>query len=215
MIGVERALLFGSRSTYTDPTSGLPTRTFGGILWHLQQWEAGTTYGVTASTLDTDDNKRIIANTSGAMTIKVYNNYLERLFRKTNNRANEKLCLCGSGFLNVMNSMYKGDAVLNSNLPMTDTYGMDVTRHRTPFGIVFYKTHPLFNENATMRYNALFIDVQNMRWRKFPGRDTDILKNRQPNDADYRMDEWFTEGGFELQFPESNMYLQNVQDFTP
>lgn len=215
MIGIERALLFGARSTYTDPTTGLPTRTFGGILWHLQQWEAGTTYGVTASTVDTDDNKRIITNSSGSMTLKTYNGYLERLFRKTNNRANEKLCLCGSGFLNTMNAMYKGDSVLNSNLPMTDTYGLDVIRHRTPFGLVYYKTHPLFNENSTMRYNGLFLDVQNMRWRKFPGRDTDILKNRQPNDADYRLDEWFTEGGFELQFPESNMYLQNVQDYTP
>lgn len=215
MIGIERSLLFGTRSTYTDPSTNLPTRTFGGILWHMQQWEAGSVYGNAAATVDTDDNKRIIANASGSISLKTYTGYLERLFRKTNNRANEKLCLCGSGFLNVMNQMYKGDSVLNASLPMTETYGLDVVKHRTPFGIVFYKTHPLFNENATMRNNALFLDVQLMRWRKFPGRDTDILKNRQPNDADYRMDEWFTEGGFELQFPEANMYLQNVTDFTP
>jgi len=214
-IGIEFALIFGERSQYIDSTTGLPTRTFGGILWHLRQWEAGTDYEVDAATADTDDNKRIITNSGGTINEKTYNGYLERLFRKTNNRANEKLVLCGSGFLNVIDQLYKSKSVLNTNLPMTDTYGMDVVAHRTPFGTVYYKTHPLFNENSTLRYNALFLDVQFMRWRKMPGRDTDILKNRQPNNADYRMDEWFTEGGFEMQFPESNMYLQNVTDYVP
>jgi hypothetical protein len=214
VVEIERSLMFGHRHSYVN-SDGLPVRTYGGIIWHLQQWEAGTTYGVTASTLDTDDNKRIITNSGGTANEKTYLGYLERLFRKTNNRANEKLCLCGSGFLNVISQMYASKSVLNASLPMTETYGMDVVKHRCPFGIVYYKTHPLFNENSTLRYNALFLDVQFMRWRKFPGRDTDILKNRQPNDADYRKDEWFTEGGFEMQFPESNMYLQNVQDFTP
>lgn len=214
-IEIERSILFGHRSTYIDPTSGLPIRTFGGILWYLAQWEAGSDYGNTAATADTDDNKRIIVNSGGTLNEKTYNGYLERLFRKTNNRANEKLVLCGSGFLNVIDQLYKSKSVLNASLPMTETYGMDVVAHRVPFGTVYYKTHPLFNENPTLRYNALFLDVQFMRWRKFPGRDTDILKNRQPNDADYRKDEWFTEGGFELQFPESNMYLQNVTDYTP
>ena len=215
MIGLERSILFGTRSTYTDSTSGLPTRTFGGILYFMGLWEAGTTYGNTAATLDTDDNKRIITNASGSINQKTYINYLERLFRKSNNRANEKLCLCGSGFLNVLNQMYMSAGCLDASMPMTETFGMDVVKHRTPFGTVFYKTHPLFNENATLRYNGLFVDVQFMKWRTFPGRDTDILVNRQPNDADYRKDEWFTEGGLELQFPEANMYLQNMQNYTP
>lgn len=214
MIEIERALLFGARSSYVG-ADGLPTRTFGGILWHMQQWEAGTPYGVAASTVDTDDNKRIISNTGGTMNDKTYNGYLERLFRKTNNRANEKLCLCGSGFLNVISQMYASRTTLWSSLPMTDTYGLDVVRHRTPFGVIYYKTHPLFNENTILRNNALFIDPNFMKWRKFPGRDTDILKNRQDNGADYRKDEWFTEGGFEMQFPESNMYIKNVTDYTP
>jgi hypothetical protein len=44
------------------------------------------------------------------------------------------------------------------------------------------------------------------------GRDTELLTERQPNNADYREDEWFTEAGLESRFPESGMYLQNVLD---
>ena len=211
MIEIEKAMLFGTKSLYTGGDT--PQRTTGGILWFLQQWEAGNVYGNTAATLDSDDNKRIITNAGGTLSEKTYDELLERVFRVTNNTVNEKLVLCGSGFLNVINQLYKSKATLNSDLPMTDTYGMNVVRHLTPFGTVYYKTHPLFTLNPTLRYNALILDVQNLVYRYLDGRDTELLKNRQPNDADYRKDEWLTECGMELRFPESHMYLQNVRDY--
>lgn len=211
MVEIEKAMLFGTKSLYTGGDT--PQRTTGGILWFLQQWEAGNVYGNTAATLDSDDNKRIITNSGGTLSEKTYDELLERVFRVTNNTVNEKLVLCGSGFLNVINQLYKSKSTLNSDLPMTDTYGMNVVRHLTPFGTVFYKTHPLFTLNPTLRYNALILDVQNLVYRYLDGRDTELLKNRQPNDADYRKDEWLTECGMELRFPESHMYLQNVRDY--
>ena len=165
--------------------------------------------------LDSDDNKRIIANPSGYMTEKLYDTYLERLFRSSNNLSNEKLVLCGSGFLKVMNQMYRSQSTFVYHPPTGDTYGMEIVAHKTAFGTVYYKTHPLFNENDTLRNNALFMDVHNLRYRPMSKRDTQLLKNRQPNDADYRKDEWFTETGLEMRMPESFLYIQNVQDFTP
>lgn len=213
---IEFGFIFGrATKNITDSTNNLPTYTTGGILWHMEQWEAGTLYEVTASTADTDDNKRIIANSSGNLSEKDYDNYLERVFRVTNNKANEKLVLCGSGFLNVINRMYKSKTVLNSDLPLTADYGMNVVKHITPFGTIFYKTHPLFTMNSTLRNNALFVDVGNLRYRYLDGRDTELLTNRQPNDADYRKDEWLTEAGLEVRYPESNLYLQNVQNYVP
>ena len=214
---LEFAFIFGRKTkTIVDPSgTNLPTYTTGGILNQIELWEAGTLYEVAASTADTDDNKRIITNSSGVITEKLYDNYLERLFRVTNNKANEKLCLCGSGFLNTLNRMYKSKTTLNSDLPLTASYGMKVVSHVTPFGTVYYKTHPLFTMNAAMRYNGLFIDVGNLRYRYLDGRDTELLTNRQPNDADYRKDEWLTECGLETRYPESNLYLQNILDFTP
>lgn len=213
MIEIERAMMFGTKTLYTGgPT---PQRTTGGILYFLQLWEAGTTYGNTAATVDTDDNKRIIANAAGTLSEKQYDGLLERLFRVTNNTVNEKLCICGSGFLSVVNQLYKSKSVLNTNLPSTATYGMSVVQHMTPFGNIYYKTHPLFTQNPTLRFNALFLDVQNLKYRYVNGRDTELLTNREPNDADYRKDEWLTECGLELRFPESHMYLQNVRDYAP
>jgi len=164
-------------------------------------------------TLDTDDDCRIITNSNNYITEKLYDGYLERVFRVTNNKANEKLVLCGSGFLNVINQLYKSRAVLNGDLPLTETYGMNVVAHQTPFGKIYYKSHPLFSQNPILRYNALFLDVLNLRYRYMNGRDTELLTQRQPNNADYREDEWLSESGLELEFPESNMYLQNVLDF--
>lgn len=221
MIEIEKAFLFGHKHLYTPsgsaaPTTGagLPVYTTGGILYHLERYEAGD-YGTVTATLDSDDDKRIITNTAGTINEKTYDGYLERVFRVTNNTASEKLVLCGSGFLQTINQLYRSKTVLYAELPFTDTYGMNVVKHTTPFGTIYYKTHPLFTQNPTLRYNALFLDVRNLKYRPMQGRDTELLKNRQSNDADYRKDEWLTEAGLELWFPESHMYLQNVRDYTP
>jgi hypothetical protein len=213
MLEIERALMFGRRSLYTGGDT--PQRTTGGILWFLEQWELGTVYGNTAATVDSDDNKRIISNPGGTLSEKQYDNLLERAFRVTNNTVNEKLVLCGSGFLSVINQLYKSKTCLTSDLPMKDTYGMNVVKHVSPFGTLYYKTHPLFTQNPELRFNALIVDMQNLNYRFLDGRDTKLLTNRQPNDADYRKDEWLTECGLELRFPESHMYIQNVRDYAP
>lgn len=215
MIEMEKAFIWGPKSgPYADPVTGLPTYTSGGILHFLQRWEAGDYASVTA-TADSDDDKRIITNAAGTMSEDTYDTYLERVFRVTNNKSNEKLVLCGSGFLKVMNQLYRSKSVLNADLPLTDTYGMNVVSHLTPFGTVYYKTHPLFTQNPTLRYNALFCDVSNLKYRYVQGRDLELLKNREPNDADYRKDEWLGECGLEVWFPESFMYMQNVRSYVP
>lgn len=212
MIEMEKAFIFGQKALNAGSP---PTYTTGGILSFLQLWEAGATYGNTAATLDSQDNKRIISNAAGVLSEKQFDGYLERVFRVTNNMANEKLCLCGSGFLNVINQLYKSKSVLNANLPLNDTYGMNVVQHKTPFGDVYYKSHPLFSQNNNLRFNALFLDLPNLRYRYVDGRDTTLLKNRQSPDFDGRKDEWLSEAGVELRFPESHMYLQNVRDYAP
>lgn len=221
MIEMEKAFLFGTRAKlYTEAAvdtavgTGLPLTTTGGVLYHLERWEAGD-YGTVVAAADTDDDKRIIENSGGSIDEDTYDTYLERLFRVTNNTSNEKLALCGSGFLKTINQLYRSKSTLTADLPLTDTYGMNVVRHLTPFGTVFYKTHPLFTQNDTLRWNALFLDVKNLKYRPMTGRDTELLKNRQENDADYRKDEWFTEAGFEMWFPESHLYLKNVQTYSP
>jgi hypothetical protein len=217
MTEIEKAFIFGRKAQTTQPVTLLPEYYTGGILWTLEQWEltSSNPYGEAGSTAsDADDNKRIINNTGGTVNEKTYDTYLERAFRVTNNKTNEKLCLCGSGALKVLNQMYRNKSVLNVQQGSKDmTYGMSVVSHLTSFGTVHYRTHPLFSDNPVMRYNMLFLDVHNLKYRYVQGRDTEILTMRQPNNADYREDEWLTEAGLEARFPESHLYLQNVLDY--
>lgn len=215
MIELERQFIFGERGEDTTTDSTAPLRHTGGVLFFLRQWEltSNNPYGEAGASADTDDNKRIIENAAGTISESTYDGYVERVFRITNNTVNEKLCLCGSGFLSVINQLYRSKTNLMSDLPMGDTYGMDVTKHKSPYGTLYYKTHPLMSQHPTLRYTALILDVQNMIYRYVIGRDTELLTERQPNDADYRKDEWLTESGLEVKFPESNMFLKNITSY--
>jgi len=211
---MEYAFIFGEKyENVITPTN--VTRHTGGVLYFLRLWEAGSTYGNTAATLDTDDTKRIIGNSSGILSAKTYNKYLERFFRFNRNKQNEALCLCGNGFLNTLAEMYAGKQTFTSMMPADNTFGMKVTAHTTSFGTVYYKTHPLFNLNTTLLFNGLFLDVTCLKYRPLNGRDTTLRKNLQPNNADFVEDGWLTEAGLEVNSPESHMYIQNVTDWQP
>lgn len=215
---IEKALIFGTKTLNINSTTGLPTRTFGGIIYWLQQWEATSSniYGRSGATADTDDDKRIITgNSAGSMSLDTFQGYMERAFRVTSNQAQEKLVLCGSGFLMSLNKMFKGQGILTINQGAKSEFGWDIVTYNSPFGSVHFKTHPLFSQNASLRYSALILDVWNLIYRYMDGRDTTLLKMRQPNNADYREDEWFGELGLELRFPESHMFISNFRAVTP
>jgi hypothetical protein len=191
------------------------TRFTGGVLYYLRLWEAGSTYGNTAATADTDDTKRIITNSSGTLSKKTYNKYCERAFRFNRNKQNELLCLCGNGFLNTMAEMYAGSVTFTDVMPSKETFGLQLIKHVTPFGTVYYRTHPIFNMNATLIFNGLFVDIACLRYRPLAGRDTTLRRNLQPNNADYVEDGWLSEWGLEINSPESHLYIQNVSDWSP
>ncbi len=224
MTGLEKAFIFGQRSlqNVNDPQSGdlVPMRTTGGIYWYLQQWEMaeGGIYGYRpgglALTADADDEKRIIRNTSGTMTWATFNSYIERAFRRTNNKSFEKIVFCGSRALGALNTLIENKVVTNKNLPAESTYGMNLVTIETTYGTLHFKSHPLFTEHPAFAYSMLIVDVGNLVYRPLNDRDTVLLADRQANDVDGRKDEWFSECGLEVRFPESNMLIQNVQQIT-
>lgn len=228
---IEKAVLWGERRTELvngDDGESLPRRYMGGLLWYLRQWELGNVAnggafdyrpGGSAATANTDENKRII-DVSGVLSRDGFESYLQRPFEMSNNKSNEKLVLCGSGVLSRLNKVYEG-LVVTHRLTGTikksgegegDMYGMDLRGISTPFGTIWLKTHPLFK--GPQVNDALVIDLPNLKWRPYTNADTQLLKNRQPNDADYRKDEWLTEATVEVRYPESHMYLQNITGMT-
>lgn len=217
-IEMEKNFLWGTRSlTSATGSDGsiTTTRTTGGIMWFLKDWEAGTTYGNAVATADTDDNKRIIVNSSGRLSRKTFFSLLERVFRVTNNKTAEKLVFLGSNALNVLNQMFASTMVQMTQPPASDAYGMNIVKAVVPFGTLYFKTHPLFTENPIWRNSALILDVPNLMYRYMEGRDTALLRDRQPPDADYIKHEYLSEYGLELRFPESHMYIQNILDWEP
>jgi len=221
MVDIEMAFLFGSKRTDNVVENGetVPRRQTGGVTWYLKQWEAADSIyrggtGTAAVTDNANDNKRIILSTAGNIVWSTMNTYLERAFRVTNDKAFEKLFLCGSGILGAFNAYLEGKAQLQKQFSVQTVYGMNVVSWETPFGTIHFKTHPLFSRQAALRYNGLLLDVQNLKHRPLNDSDTTLLTNRQANDYDGRKDEWMTEAGLELRFPESCMYFQNLKTFS-
>lgn len=226
MMDMEKAFLFGRKTSYVSTIDGeeTVTRTMGGFLYWLGQYEAqysifrggnGVDSGPAALTADTDDDKRIISNSTGIVTPRTYSGWIKRAFRTCSNKAQEKLVLCGDGALEVLNEMYGSQTCWDASLPQTSTFGINVVRHQTPHGTVYYKSHPLFNENPALQNSLMFLDVHNMVYRALNDSDTTLLKNRQNPGADKRIDEWLTECGLEFRMPESHLFVKKITRYQP
>lgn len=219
MIEMEKAIIFGQKHTVlvTDPDTGdqTPETKTGGIIWFLEQWEAADSIyrggtGAPAVTLNTDPLKRKI-NVNGGLSKADYNTYVSRAFSATNNKAYEKLVVCGGTFLAAVNDLFERDVTKEVMLMSKDReVDFQVYAHTTLRGTVYFKVHPLFEEDPDLQGSALILDVGNLRVRPLSDSDTTFLKGRQETDRDARKDEWITEMGLELRFPESHMYIYGV-----
>ena len=160
--------------------------------------------------MNTDDNKRII-DCGGTLAKQDYKTYMSRLFRKTNDKAYEKLCLCGGGHLETVNSLFEREVVKTVALLEPDRKVEFIVHSvSTLRGTVHYKTHPLFDEDPDLISAGLYLDMGNLMYRPLSDSDTVFLKGRQDNDRDSRRDEWISECGLECRFPESHMFIKNA-----
>ncbi len=226
MVGLENALLFGSRTkfatTATDAaTSATNVRTLGGIYWFLQEWEksGGGTFGYrpggSALTAWDDEDKRIVTVPStGALTEAQFENLLARIFTKKVKCSDEKLLLCGQGVIVALNTYYKDKIVTNKDFAAEHKLGFDLRTIETSHGVLHFRSHPRFNAQSWLKYDGFVLDVGNLRLRPTAGRDTHINQSIHAPDFDGRKDEFFTDVGFEVRFPETHMYLRNFKSIT-
>lgn len=210
----------------TDDSLDSQRRTMGGIHWFLYQWELGnTTNGgafdyrpggsdITASAWDADENKRILDFQNATITKDEFNDIIERAFRYNNDESFEKCCLCGGGLIKHFNKFVDQESLKTTKLSTKETYGMNVTTWESPFGVLHFKMHPLFNQTAVFRNSGFILDVKNIKYTPFQDADTHLLKMRQPRDFDGRKDEWLTEYGLEVRWPENHMFLDRLGGIT-
>ena len=138
---------------------------------------------------------------------------LEQIFRYG---ANEKLCLCGSGFLLGIDALASWNGHINI-APGQKTYGLDIRSWVTPFGTIHMKTHPLFSYDETTRNMGVLLEPKEMTYRfiddtAFYGESTD--KNHPEGYGTRRVDgtneEYLTECGLEFGLPQKCAVLNGV-----
>lgn len=228
---IELTAFFGQRAktTAVDPDTGQTVRRgfTGGIRWFLDQWELGSVaaggafeYGQpNVSALpwvgnETNQQKRVIKLGGINLTRTQFNDLNSRVFARTNSSDWCKLCLCGPAYLAKVSDMYERQIQWTSLRDSGfDGFDFQMVWHRSNSGDIYYKVHPLFND-PIMVNSAFYIDMGYMGYRPLTDSDTDIQPMIQLPDADKRKDQWLTEYGFELPFPEAFMYVENLGGIT-
>ena len=203
---IELAAIFGIK-TKTDIThDGLttPQRTMNGVLNYLREWDNSK-----SATVNTDDNKRYL-DINGTMNYVQFEDYMGRLFTVTNDKNFEKICFCGSGFLQVLNRIIDSKVDIRTTMLGDESFKFRVAEVTTMHGTVFFHTHPLFSQTSEFKNSALFVDINNLKIRPLNNRDTHIQENIQANDVDYRKDQYLSELGIENILPESHLFMGNV-----
>lgn len=223
MCKIEKSLIFGQRSSVTDP-QGKEIRTMSGVLEFLKLWDAGAT-GLTingstyapydfkdATVSETDADKRYIVNSTGKISIDRLERWLCNINLMRNAKTTDRLCLCGSGVNLTMSKVMRDQGSYQWEQGQ-DWMGVKCNRLITAMGDVIFMTHPLFNENPLYRNSALFLDIWSLNFRPLQDRDTKIVKNIQANDEDVRRDQWITEGTLEFWNPGNHMFVENISEY--
>lgn len=231
MAGMEWAFFFGDRraTTSVDEDTGetVSRRTTGGILWFLKQWEEGNvsnggafeyrpsgTDVTTQTDYTTYTDKRIIQLNGNTVT-RTQLDAIEALpFERTNATEWCKLCLCGPGYYTKIASAYERSIqVTQLRESQFEGWNFELAWRQGPAGKIYYKTHPLFS-NPVMRNSAFYLDLGYLGYRHVTDRDTDVMPMIQLPDADKRKDQYLTEAGLELRFPEAHMYVEGLGGVT-
>lgn len=150
---MELAFLWGIRSeNFGD--NGKPERTTMGVINFIRTYSAANCDDYTLNATYAG----LTWKQGGETWLKLM---LEQIFRYG---ANEKLCLCGSGFLLGIDALAMTSGQVNIQ-PAQKIYGMEITKWITPFGSISMKTHPLFSYDATTRNMAIILEPKELTYR--------------------------------------------------
>ena len=202
---MELAFLWGIQ-TEGIGDNGKPERTTMGAINFIRQYAA-------ANCDDYTLNATYAGQTWAAGGETWLKAMLEQIFRYG---AEEKLCLCGSGFLLGIDALAQQSGQINIS-PGQKTYGMQIRQWVTPFGIINMKTHPLFSYDATTRNMGVILEPKEITYRYID--DTQFYsetdsKTHSEGYGQRRVDgtneEFLTECGLEFGLPQKCAVLNGV-----
>lgn len=195
---MERALIFGHPTEGTG-ANGKPERTTGGIIYFIR---ANASANVVDFTLDTDYTGETWLDKGEEWL----DTKLEVLFRYG---GREKLAVAGSGAVLGINRLVKGKGKFEFK-SSTKSYGIQVMEWVTAFGVINIITHPLFSYNTVDRNSMVILEPRFLKYRYID--DTKFYPDSSSGSGriDGKNEEWLTEAGLELHYPDAFGYFMGV-----
>ena len=188
--------------------NGKPERTTMGVIPFIKA------YAAAANIDDYTTNATYSGQTWAAGGETWLKNILEVIFRYG---AEDKLCLCGSGFLLGIDALAIAGGQINIT-PGQKTYGMQIREWLTPFGTIYMKTHPLFSFDATTRNMGVILEPKELSYKyitdtTFFGENTGAHTHAAgygQRRVDGLVEEYLTECGLEFGLPQKCGLLYGV-----
>jgi len=179
---IERQLMFGERMDHSDEER----RTTGGLTQFIKE----NVYDVGAEN-------------GGTLTEAQFMNYLEELFQWG---SDSKLFIGSLSILRIINDFAKDHLEL---APTDDTYGLNLKRYLTPFDTELY-----LSSSKLFKYDysgfGMGLDLDNINYKVFAGRDSTLRTNIQEPDRDGWKDEYMTKAGLKLEQEKTHGIITGV-----
>ena len=191
-IDMERAFWWGAR--YQTTKNGKPIRFTGGLTSFI------------------DANNIVNQNGSDA-DMEDLEGWMERMFRYG---SNEKMVFCGNRALLAVQQIVRKNSTFNIQSGIKE-YGMEVTKLVCPFGSLVIKTHPLFNQMASVigTYYACdswfyVLDMSKLTYIYLRNRDTKYEPDLKENGIDGMKSGWISECGMRVAHPETHFLIKGL-----
>lgn len=191
MSDIERAMIFGKRHEANGSTAS-PTRYTGGLL---------------TSITNVIDIATAYATYGGAGAGQMSEVGLDTLLIDTVFKfgSKQKIAFVGTGVANKIQQIGKARWAPTS---FEGAYGINLVQYKTFAGDLLVHLHPQFRQIPGMTNAMIIVDFPYLNYRYLQNRDTNLLENRQSNDADGEKLEYLTECGLELLQDKVHTYVK-------
>lgn len=191
-IDMERAFWWGSRGQTTK--NGKPLRFTAGITSFI-------------------DANNIVNNAGTPTKMTDLEGWMERMFRFG---SNEKMVFCGNRALLAIQQVVRKNSTFNIESGIKE-YGMEITKLVCPFGVLKIKTHPLFNQMASVpgtywSMDSWFyvLDMSKLTYIYLRNRDTKYEEKLADNGLDGMKSGWIAECGMRVAHPETHFLIKGL-----
>lgn len=198
----ENAFLWGPRSMDINPENGQEEYTTGGIVSFLK---SAAPQNVRHYHLF-DGSSPYKGQAWESKGKRFLDESLELLFHWSDGSMGRKVALCGNGALSGINRLVETHGQFNVTSETT-TFGWNVTKYVSPFGVVKFLTYPQFNLYKHLSHSVLFLEPHNLK-RKYMQRTT--KRDVTPEGFDGEKYEFLSEEGLKIRYPKTMMLLTGV-----